>query len=54
VRVAQHQAVRVAVLGGDAATRKLSLQVLGEGEAAPPGSTEALLVSLDPQRKLLL
>jgi len=54
VRVAQHQAVRVAVLGGDPATRKLSLQVLGEGELAPPGSTEALLVSLDPAKKLLL
>jgi len=52
-RVAQHQAVRVAVLGGDAAPRKLSLQVLGEGESAPAGSTEALLVSLDPTKKLL-
>ena len=53
-RVAQHQAVRVAVLGGDPATRKLSLQVLGEGESAPTGSTEALLVSLDPAKKLLV
>ncbi len=53
-RVAQHQAVRVAVMGGDPATRQLSVQVLGEGEAAPPGYTEALLVSLDPQRKLLV
>ena len=53
-RVAQHQAVRVAVLGGNPATRQLSVRVLGEGEAAPPGSTEALLVSLDPQRKLLV
>ncbi len=51
--VANHQAVRVAVLGGDPATRQLSVQVLGEGETAPPGYTEALLVSLDPQRKLL-
>ncbi len=52
-RVAQHQAVRVAVLSGDPTTRQLSVQVLGEGELAPPGYTEALLVSLDPQRKLL-
>jgi hypothetical protein len=53
-RVGQHQAVRVAVLGGDPATRQLSVLVLGEGEAAPPGSTEAMLVSLDPQKKLLV
>jgi hypothetical protein len=53
-KVAQHQALRVAVLSGDPASRQLSLQVLGEGEAAPPGSTEAMLVSLDPQRKLLV
>lgn len=53
-RVAQHQAVRVAVLSGDPTTRELSVQVLSEGESAPPGSTEALLVSLDPQRKLLV
>jgi hypothetical protein len=53
-RVAQHQAVRVAVLGGDPATRQLAVRVLGEGEVAPPGSTEAMLVSLDPQRKLLV
>jgi hypothetical protein len=53
-RVGQHQAVRVAVLGGDPATRQLSVQVLGEGEAAPPGATEAMLVSLDPRRKLLV
>jgi hypothetical protein len=52
-RVGQHQAVRVAVLGGDAATRYLSVLVLGDGEAAPPGSTEAMLVSLDPQKNLL-
>jgi hypothetical protein len=53
-RVAQHQAVRVAVLSGDPATRQLSVQVLGEGESAPAGSTEALLVSIDAQRKLLV
>src|SRR6188768_3222310 len=33
-KVAQHQAVRVAILGGDPATRQLSIQVLAEGEAA--------------------
>jgi len=53
-RVAQHQTVRVAVLASDATTRLLSVQVLREGESAPNGSTEALLVSLDPQRKLLV
>lgn len=53
-KVGQHQAVRVAVLSGEPATRQLSLQVLGEGEAAPPGSIEAMLVSLDPHRKLLV
>jgi hypothetical protein len=53
-RVAQHQAVRVAVLGGDPTTRQLSLRVLSAGESAPPGSTEALLVSLDPAQKLLV
>ena len=53
-RVGQHQAVRVAVLGGDPTTRQLSVLVLGEGEAAPPGSTEAMLVSLDAQKKLLV
>ncbi len=52
-RVAQHHAVRVAVLGGDPTTRQLSIQVLAEGEPAPPGSIEALLVSLDPQVKLV-
>jgi hypothetical protein len=53
-RVAQHQAVRVAIIGGDPTTRQLSLQVLGEGESAPAGSTEAMLVSLDPRRTLLV
>ena len=53
-RVGQHQAVRVAVLGGDPATRQLSVQVLLEGESAPPGTTEAMLVALDPQRKILV
>ena len=53
-KVGQHQAVRVAVLTGDPATRQLSVLVLAEGEAAPPGSTEAMLVSLDPRRLLLV
>jgi hypothetical protein len=46
--------VRVAVLSSDAGKRELSLRVLGEGESAPPGCSEALLVALDPQRKLLV
>ena len=53
-RVASHQAVRVAVVSSDAATRQISLRVLGEAEQAPPGATEALLVALDPGQKLLL
>jgi hypothetical protein len=53
-RVPHHQAVRVAVLSSDATTRQLSLRVLGEGESAPAGSVEALLVSIDPRRKLLV
>lgn len=53
-RVEHHQAVRVAVTTGDAVTRQLSVRVLSEGEPAPPGSTEALLVALDPRRKLLV
>lgn len=51
--VAEHQAVRVAVIGHDRVTRELTLRMLGDSELAPAGSTEALLVSLDPQRKLL-
>ena len=53
-RVAQHQTVRVAVVGGDASTRRLSVRVLAEGEDAPPGCTEALLVALDARSKLLV
>jgi len=53
-RVAHHQAVRVAVLGGDPSTRQLSVRVLAEGESAPPGSSEAMLVALDPRKKLLV
>jgi hypothetical protein len=52
--VAQHQAVRVAVLSADPASRLLSVMVLGEGESPPSGSTEAMLVALDPERQLLL
>ncbi|HEY6081517.1 MAG TPA: hypothetical protein VIW29_22030, partial [Polyangiaceae bacterium] len=51
--VAEHQAVRVAVLSQNHATREVTLRMLGDNELAPGGSTEALLVSLDPQRKLL-
>jgi hypothetical protein len=53
-RVEHHQAVRVAVMTGDASKRQLSVRVLSEGEPAPPGSTEALLVALDPRRRLLV
>jgi len=53
-RVAQHQTVRVAVLASDPATRQLSVRLLGEGESPPAGSSEALLVSLDPRLKLPL
>ncbi|HKY36970.1 MAG TPA: hypothetical protein VJN18_13585 [Polyangiaceae bacterium] len=53
-RMAHHQAVRVAVLNGDAATRQLSVRVLAEGESVPAGSSEAMLVALDPRRKLLV
>jgi hypothetical protein len=48
----QHQAVRVCVLGSGF-SRELSVRVLAEGETAPPGATEALLISLDPKLKLL-
>ena len=53
-RVAAHQAVRVAVLGGAAGARQLTVRLLAEGESVPAGSSEALLVSLDPRRKLLV
>lgn len=52
VRPVQYQGVRVAVLSGES-SRQLSVLVLGEGESAPPGTTEAMLVSLDPRRKVL-
>jgi hypothetical protein len=52
-RVAHHQAVRVAVLSADTTKQELVVKVLGEGEAAPPGAAEAMLVALDPQRNLV-
>jgi hypothetical protein len=52
-RPVPYQAVRVAVLGGGDSSRQLSVLLLGEGEAAPADSTEAMLVSLDAQRGLL-
>lgn len=48
-----HQVLRVYVLGGEPLTRQLSVRILGAGETAPPGSTEALLVSLDPRYRLI-
>jgi len=51
-RPPQHHALRVAVMSADPARRELVLRVLGEGEAAAPGSSEALLVALDPQQRL--
>jgi hypothetical protein len=51
--IAEHQALRVAVLRQDAGKRELTLRMLADDELAPAGSTEALLVALDPQRKLL-
>jgi hypothetical protein len=50
---AEHQTLRVAVLSRDPSLRQLVVHVLGETELAPPGTTEALLVSIDPKRKLL-
>jgi hypothetical protein len=52
-RPSPHQAVRVAVLNGNHSGRQLTVLVLNEGESAPLGSNEALLVALDPQHKLL-
>lgn len=53
-RASQYQALRVAVIAGDPSTHELRVLVLGDGESAPPGATEAMLVALDPQRKLLV
>lgn len=50
----EHQTLRVAVISQDQQSRQLTLRVLGQGEAAPAGSTEALLVSLDAQQRLSL
>jgi hypothetical protein len=52
-RPVAHQAVRVAVLTGNHSSRQLSILVLNEGEPAPSGSTEALLVALDSRDKIL-
>jgi len=49
----QHQTVRVWVLGAAAGARELSVRVVEEGESAPSGATEALLVSLHPQARLV-
>jgi hypothetical protein len=49
----QHQTVRVCVLGAAAGARELSVRVLEEGESLPSGATEALLVSLQPQARLV-
>jgi len=51
--VAQLQTLRVIVTSRDPVTRQLGLRVLLEGEAAPPDSVEAVLVSLDPNKNLL-
>jgi hypothetical protein len=51
--VAQLQTLRVIVTARDTAARQLSLRMLLEGEDAPPGSTEAVLISLDPAKNLL-
>lgn len=53
VIAAQYQALRVCVIGAGAGASELSVRVLNEGEAAPAGVTEALLVALDPRTKLL-
>jgi hypothetical protein len=50
---AQHQTLRVCVIGAGSGARELSVRVLNEGEAAPAGAVEALLVSLDSKAKLL-
>lgn len=49
---AEHQTLRVAVVAQDPLTRELTLRVLGQGETAPAGSTEALLVSLHAEQRL--
>jgi hypothetical protein len=49
----QHQTVRVWVLGAVGGGRELSVRVVAEGESAPSGATEALLVSLHPQARLV-
>ncbi|HYP89523.1 MAG TPA: hypothetical protein VEQ59_15250, partial [Polyangiaceae bacterium] len=51
--IVQHQAVRVCVISADTTSRQLTLRVLEEGESAPQGATQALLVSLDAQARLI-
>ena len=50
---AQYQTLRVCVLSSDTTTRQLTVRILDEGEAPPPGAAQALLVSLDPHARLL-
>jgi D-alanyl-D-alanine dipeptidase len=50
---ARHEAVRVAVLRSEEAGVLLTVRVLRTGEAAPPGSAEALLVGLEPAKPLV-
>jgi hypothetical protein len=50
---AQHQALRVCVIGAGSGARELSVRILNEGEVVPAGATEALLVSLDSKASLL-
>jgi hypothetical protein len=49
----QHQTLRVYVLEGVTGARELAVRILEEGEAAPAGAIEALLVSVDPKTKLI-
>lgn len=53
VTAAQHQTLRVCVIGAGTGARELSVRVLNEGETAPAGAIEALLVSLDSKARLL-
>jgi hypothetical protein len=51
-RSQEHQALRVAVMVPSPGARQLTVLLLAEGQAAPVGCTEAILVSLDPRRTL--
>lgn len=50
----ERRAVRVAVLNEGRNGRRLIAEVLDEGQALPPGSSEALLVLMDPDSALTL